>query len=308
MITSELKMVTRNTQTHLDVVFDGPAVADGSMNVRNLAPAMLAIGTLFESANNVVNGQRATINVRVRATSPGSFHILYDVIQASPQTIDASFLTTAVDLKELLVGGMVVVGGLFAAIKWVRRRKPKLNKINDQLYTLVIDGETYELPLALLRFYQDASIRRSIAEMVRPVKEQGIDRIQILDDNRLLQEVTKDDVESFDIPEAQELLLDEVHRKAFSITSLSFKEDNKWRLTDGQNTFSVSMKDAAFQRRVDNSQIAFAKGDVLLCDLRTIQWQVQDGIKTEYEVQTVISYRPARQLPLFEDNSDSTPL
>jgi len=157
----------------------------------------------------------------------------------------------------------------------------------------------------LLRLYQDAAVRRSIAELVRPIKEQGIDRFQIRDGDHLLQEVTKSDVELFDVPGTQELLLDEVRRQAFSITSLSFKEDNKWRLNDGQNTFSVSMKDVAFQRRVDNNQIAFAKGDVLLCDLRTIQWQVEEGVKTEYEVVKVVSHRPARQLSLFDDSGST---
>lgn len=294
-------------QASFDIVYDGPAVADGSMNVRDLAPAMLAVGTLFEAANNIANGQRAQVNINVRATSPGSFHILYEVIQATtPQIIDASLLTTAIQLKELLIGGMAIASGLFAIIKWVNRRKPKLNKINDELYTLVIDNETYELPLELLRLYQDASIRHALADIVHPVKEQGIDRIRIFDNKKLIQEVAKDDADAFDVPESQEQLLDEIRRQAFSIIGLSFKEENKWRLTDGENTFSVSMKDATFQRRVDNNQIAFAKGDVLICDLRTIQWQVEGGIKTEYEVVKVVNHRPARQLVLFENSEEPT--
>lgn len=300
-------MVTNNKQTHLDIIYDGPAVADGSMNVKDLAPAMLSIGTLFEAANNVTNGQRATINIKVRATSSGSFHILYEVIQAS-QTMDSTLLTTAAQMAALLVGGTTVGKCLIELIKWIRGRKPKLNKINDELYILTIDHESYELPLILLRFYQDASIRRSISEMVHPIKEQGIDRFQIREDGRLLQEVTKEDVEYFDVPGVQELLLDEVRRQVFSITSLSFKEDNKWRLTDGDNVFSVSMKDAAFQHRVDNNLISFAKGDILLCDLRTVQWQVQGGVKTEYEVVKVVTHTPARQMPLFQSNGDFTSL
>ena len=105
------------------------------------------------------------------------------------------------------------------------------------------------------------------------------------------------------LAEHQDLVLDEVRKYAFSIVSLAFKEDNKWRLTDGQNTFSVSMKDAAFQHRVDNNDVAFAKGDVLVCDLRTIQWQVEDGVRSEYEVIRVVAHRPARQLYLFEENA-----
>ena len=34
------------------------------------------------------------------------------------------------------------------------------------------------------------------------------------------------------MPEYQDLLLDEERRPAFSIVSLAFKENNKWRLTD----------------------------------------------------------------------------
>lgn len=298
-----LKMANDNKQTNLDIIYDGPAVADGSMNVKDLAPAMLSIGTLFEAANNITNGQLATINIRVRATSSGSFHILYEVVQMS-QAIDKNLLTTSAQLAALLVGGVTTTKCLIALIKWARGRKPKLNKINDELYTLTINDETYEIPLVLLRLYQDASIRQSIADMIRPVKEEGIDSFQIRGDNLLLQEVKKDEVELFDIQGTQELLLDETRRQAFSITTLSFKEENKWRLTDGQNIFSVSMNDAAFQRRVDNNQISFAKGDILLCDLRTIQWQVQSGVKTEYEVVKVVRHTPARQLSLFQ-NGDS---
>ena len=61
------------------------------------------------------------------------------------------------------------------------------------------------------------------------------------------------------------------------------------------------MKDSAFQKRVDNNQEAFAKQDVLVCDLRTIQWQAEEGVKTEYEIIKVIEHRPARQLVLFDE-------
>jgi hypothetical protein len=301
-------MNKNSSQATIDIIYDGPAVADGSMNVKDLAPAMLAVGTLFEAANNITNGQRAKVNINVRATSPGSFHILYEVVQAiTPQIVDTSLLTTAVQLKDLLIGGIIVTGSLFAIIKWVNRRKPKLIKINDELYTLEINNETYELPVQLLRLYQDASVRHAVADILHPVKEQGINRVRILENKQPIQEIAKDEVDAFDYPGTQEQLVENVSRIAFSIIGLSFKEDNKWRLTDGDNTFSVSMKDADFQRRVDNNQEAFAKGDVLICDLRTIQWQVEGGIKTEYEVVKVVNHRPARQLVLFEEGEETIP-
>ena len=35
----------------IDLSYNGPAVADGSMDVRDLAPAMLAVGTLYTVAS-----------------------------------------------------------------------------------------------------------------------------------------------------------------------------------------------------------------------------------------------------------------
>ena len=300
-------MTNDNSQAHLDMVFDGPALADGSMNVRDLAPAMMAVGSFFEAANRITNGERTSVSVNVRATSAGSFQVFFEVVQ-NLEAVDVlradigDFLTTANALKALLIGGGGLASGIFALIKWLRGRKPQLTKINESLYTFSVDGETYEVPMELLRLYQDAAVRRNIQDMVRPVKEPGIDRFMLRDAGQTIQEVTKSEVEAFDVPEYQDLLLDEERRHAFSIVSLAFKENNKWRLTDGQNTFSVSMRDDAFQRRVDNNDIAFAKGDVLVCDLRTIQWQVEDGVKSEYEVIKVVTHRPARQLSFFDEN------
>lgn len=298
-----------NSQARLDIVYDGPALSDGSMNVRDLAPAMLAIGGFFDAANRVTNGERAKVNVNVRATSASSFHILFEVAQSLEATdvlkADISdFLTTAKDLKDLLIGGSVG-GGIIWLIKLLRGRKYQVEKINEDLYKLTVNDETYEVSMQLLRVCQDVETRRNIQYMVRPVKEPGIDRFMLRESDQVVQEVTKDDVDAFDVPEHEELILDEVSRHAFSIVSLVFKENNKWRLTDGANTYSVLMKDEAFQQMVDTNSVAFAKGDVLVCDLRTIQWQVEAGVgvKTEYEVTKVVQHRTARQLSFLDEAS-----
>ena len=296
-------MTTRiDHQVQFDIVYEGPAVAEGTMNVRDLAPAMLAVGEVFESANRVANGDRATINVNVRATSQGSFEILFEVVQTAQQVgLDPDLIKDAIGIKELLIGGGGIGTGLFALMKFLRGRRPNITRVNDGLYTLRIDGETYEVPVELLRQYQDASVRNAIGRIVRPVGEPGIDQVQIRENDQVIEEVTKDHLPSFEAPASEELLLDDVRTQAVSIVSLAFKNDNKWRLTDGSNTFSVSMKDDAFRSRVDSNEVAFAKSDVLVCNLRTIQWLTGRGVKTEYEVIRVVEHRSARQLDFFGD-------
>lgn len=284
------------SQVQLDISYDGDALRDGSMNVRDLAPSMLGIGALFESANRALNGTQAEINVNVKATSAGSFHILYDVMmsQGGAPTL-ANILSTAVDMKELIFAGGI---SIFAAVKFLKGKSPKIEKVNDSLFKMTIGNQTYEVPAEWLKLYQDLNTRRAISDIVRPVKSEGIGRLEVRENNHLLERVTKEEVDSFDVPDMREPLLDEVSQKAFSVVSLAFEEDYKWRLTDGDTKYSVSMNDTSFRKRVENNEIAFAKGDVLVCELRTIQWQVEGGIKTEYEVNKVIRHMPARQLPM----------
>lgn len=303
-------MVTSNLgQAQLDLLYDGPAVVDGRMNVRDLAPAMLAVGSLFEAANSRLNGPRASVNVNVRATAAGSFHVVYEVVQSSGDQSLIDTIKTAIELKDLIVG-LSGAGGLFGLLKWTRRRKPQINQVNSGLYELTIDGETYECPIDLLTMYQDGRVRNALADIVAPVRTEGIDRFEIRENNVTVQEVTKADLDSFERPEAAEPLTDETSRKAFSILALAFKEGDKWRLSDGQGTYWVTMSDEAFQRRVDNNLVAFAKGDLLVCDLRTRQWQIQDGVKSEYEVVRVVQHRRALQFSLFDqpgvDSGDDT--
>ena len=199
-----------STQAHLNAVYEGPSLADGSMNVRDLAPALMAVGSFFDEANRIANGDHASISVNVQATSPGSFEIAFEVIQnvGATNTLQAGvgdFISTAADLKELLIGGSVTAtAGIIWLIKTLRGRTPHVEKINTALYKLTVDDETYEVPLRLLRMYRETSIRRNIEDMVKPLNESGIDKFSFREKGRTVQEVTESDVPAFAVPDSRE--------------------------------------------------------------------------------------------------------
>jgi hypothetical protein len=96
-----------------------------------------------------------------------------------------------------------------------------------------------------------------------------------------------------------ELIISDEWTAAFSVVALTFKNGNRWRLYDGQNTMSVTIEDEAFIRRVNDNEIAFAKGDLLVCRVRIDQWRTGDCLRTEYAVLDVLKHRAAaRQLAL----------
>lgn len=301
------------TTASFTVAYDGPALRDGLMDVRDLAPALLAVGQLFDAANAVLNRDEASVSVNVKATGQGSFEIDFTIVQSIASQLTSFFsgneITAAINLKEIIFGGGA---SLIWLIKILRGKSPeKVEKLSESTVKIIFEGQTFEVPMALLRLYQDLAVRAAAQKAVaEPLKKNGIDVFEVRNAEKAKEiSVSKFEVEYFTKPEIpDEILVDATKRAAFSIVSLSFKEDNKWRLYDGNTQISATVEDFDFQQRVDASQISFSKGDILLCDVRVKQKQTSHGLSTEYVVEKVIEHRPAlRQLPLDFDSDAKDP-
>lgn len=301
------------TRAAFTIAYDGPALRQGSMDVRDLAPALLAVGQLFDAANTVLNRDEARINVNVKATGQGSFEIVFEVVQTLQSQLVSFFsgetVTAALNLKELVIGGPSAIAGLIWLIKKLRGKRPdKVERISDSHVRVSINGESFDVPLALMRLYQDIAVRTAAHKVVaEPLKKDGIDTFEAREDGRPLVSVKKNEVESFDKPDLpDETLVETTRRAAFSIISLAFKDDNKWRLFDGNTQISARIEDQSFLQRVNDNQIAFAKGDILICDVAITQKRTSEGLTTEYVVEKVVEHRPGlRQLPLDLGNGTS---
>ena len=79
------------------------------MDVKDLAPALLALGALCEDANRLLNSDRAHVAVRVQAVKPGSFHVSLDIWQELKTIFTGDNVETAESVLKLL--GLIVGGG-----------------------------------------------------------------------------------------------------------------------------------------------------------------------------------------------------
>lgn len=293
------------------IAYDGPALRDGAMDVRDLAPALLAVGQLLDAANSALRDDGSQIRVQVRATEIGSFRIDLELIQSWATSMLQIFSgpspTGAANLLQIVLGTSAIGGGsLIWLVKRLRGRSPdSVAKAGQDAITITIDGESFTVQLELLRLYQSVAVREALQKMVEePLKRDGIETFEVLDsDRRVAQRVDRSESVYFARPSLpDETILEDRRRAAFSIISLAFKEDNKWRLHDGNTNISATIEDEEFLRQIDQNA-SFSKGDILICEVRIIQKRTRDGLKTDYVVEKVIKHIPAaRQLPLPTNN------
>jgi hypothetical protein len=295
-----------NNTASFTISYDGEALRTHTMDVRDLAPALLSFGQLFDESNRVLNGNKVAIKVQVKANQAGSFEIVFQATQSISSQMSAfltgDFVSSALNLKELLFSlGM----GLFLLISKLKGKTPsKITDLKNGNVRLEIDTETFDFPLNLLRLYQDISVRSAVEKALKPLENEGIDTFVVKDGGKEITRVEKPELPYFKVPETQDEKLTEKEEKAaYSIISLAFKEDNKWRLYDGQSIISATIRDEKFLNKVEENLVSFAKGDILICIVRTSQWRTSIELKTEYEVLEVKEHKPAaRQIPLdFDD-------
>jgi hypothetical protein len=89
------------------ILYDGPALELGLMDVRDLAPALVAVGDLCSRANRILNGNKANVEVHVKTGfKPGSFVVDLAVVQSvlsqAKALLVSDGITAALALAALL--------------------------------------------------------------------------------------------------------------------------------------------------------------------------------------------------------------
>ncbi len=292
------------------ISYEGDALAQHTMPVRDLAPALLALGQAFDRANELLNGDRASVSLEIRATQPGSFQVMLDLRQLLEQAASAlspDFLSDATDLKNLLLGGT----GLIGVIKYFKGRKPKEVSRTGGFVTLELEKLRLEVPLSVFALHKDRHLRENIEAVIRPVTKPGVDRVVFRQRNEVTQTVEKSDAECFsqdgEGPATSSEII--IPRQRLRVVSPDF-EKGKWRLHDGDTTHHYEIADKDFVQEVEQGSRSFRRGDVLVCQVVLTQHIDDQGGPTrlKYRVSAVLKHvTKVTTLPLTGIESEGAP-
>lgn len=305
---------TENTKKEvISIAYDGASLARGSMDVKDLAPALMAISELFQEANSTLNGNAATVVVSVRSDfKKGSFQVDLEVVVPILATLFGSaYIQNAANLATIL--GFLQNNAekpfvsLIDLIAFAKGRMPKkATKIDEETISIMFEGphhtdiEEITVTKPVGDLYVNVKAREQVQNIVKPVKAEGVDKFIIKSNDH--KTITKEELPYYETPEYEEILLDETSISYLNLVAINFKEGNQWKFTDKVNEFWAPISDSIFVQKVESNEFSFSKSDTLKVKLRKIQKQTVKGLDTSYEVIEVLDHRPAKQLKLnFEE-------
>lgn len=308
-----------NAKSKLIIAYTGPLVDDGTMDVQELGPALMALSALVNEANKVLNDDNSTIAVKVNADfKKGSFEIQLELIRTLAAQLQSLF-TPNVTMEQLIaylgLAGSVqsLVGGpnLVDVIKWVKNRViTKATKHKDGTVTLESETDHITVNVNVVNIYQSVPVRESFDKLVEPTRREGIDSFQVRadKDKTVVQSIKKEEAKCFEFDSGK---IGNVKEKVevtetdewVNILTVNF-EDLKWRFMSDENKFYAKMDDEDFIKQIDNGDQSFTKGDMLKIRRERTQIRKADGtIKNEYKVIKVLEFQKrAKEIELpFED-------
>ncbi len=289
------------------IAFEGKPFDDGEIDIRDLAPALLALGEIVQSANKALNGDRADARLKVKATRESCFEAvlaldvswltdMLDVVASHPDR-----MTAAKELIELVFkaggGAGAATIGVVQALKFIRGKKPEKIDETASGVSITVNNTTIQMEPKAFQLLQDKTTRENIEKFGnKTLGIEGLDSIRIdggADDEPL--SIESRDVSALRIPEPGE---DETETNVDHVTlwlrllTPQFEDGYKWRFSDGgERRFMAEMEDTTFLNPVLAGDVTMSANDTLRCRLREEQ-EIRGGnlTKTVY-VEEVLEHR-----------------
>ncbi len=302
-----------DTMRKARIAYTGPALLDGEMDIRELAPALLAFGDLVEAIHQAIGiKQEVRISLNADSIRRGSFDL---TMFLHPKTVleQAKILAGMADesglaaLMDILGWAKDAGKGIFSLLKFLGGRSPsKVEPTTDGSMMLILpNGEKFVTSADVLKVYKDAKCREYIEAVVHPVERDGIDGFEIRDpdvpdNNKPIERVEKSDVPAFLAPHVEDATIETQEQEMFARLIAPNFADGKWKFDSGEHPFFADILDKSFLKKVESGEMFFRRGDMLRVRFYIHQTLHNGKLSNTYIITKVLGLQhPPEQMNLF---------
>ncbi|MGH6791369.1 MAG: hypothetical protein ACRECF_01330 [Methyloceanibacter sp.] len=325
MVTTDRADMSREA---FQVAYGGPTDAH-SMDVQDLAPALVAFGRLIREANARINGKKAKVRVIVTSDFEHKcFNISFEVLQTILHQVASFFTSEEVKTARQILVDLGIIGGstglgLLGFLRWKKDRKVTQIKDSDVQGVVIVQigaGNVAEVNRNALTLAESPKIRVALEGTLAPLGTENVSRITFKDDRGA--EVASYDeadareiVAAFDLPTIADVPDEEEEPDYITawlrVYSPVFDEKaDKWRVLYGDHPVYADISETSIAKD------AITRGGSFVNDLYKVQMGVTQhfteagSIRPEYKIIEVLDFRPAPQQShlLLEREEKSSPL
>lgn len=265
--------------------YDGPALEEHRMDVRDLAPALMGLADAMQAAGKLADPD-VQVRLDIKANNEGSFEI--EMLLNAVQNAGLFFAGAAATMvaNGITIGGAIsrAVLGAIAIASRVAQHGGKPKKVADLPDGTTVrieypNGTTFEAGNMDWVIFENGRAMAGIEKVVEPLKAGQIDSLTVRADGEEAT-VLESEREGFSSRFREEVLSDNDARMVLEVIEPNFREGT-WRVSDGTTTYSVDIEDADFLARVESGEVRFGNGDSLIATVQVIQRRVNVNLRTD---------------------------
>lgn len=294
------------------VTYDGPAITDGAMNVRDFASSVLALADAYQEAARVLWPERSEPPlIEIRATQPGSFDVILALMDPGGimSILAGSHATAAVN-------GVTLAGLVPKALELLKRAAGRpISQISEQDEQGNIDvrigdnnsGTTVNISNSTINLIDSPRFRKAASDIVRPVDGEHINELTVASGGQTVELHTEDSV-FIQNPAPLEIVRSDTTVWLEILTPQIGTPEKAWRFREDQAAeYSAQITDESFLERVEDGLIEFSRGSRIKCQMTTDQTVDARGQRSKRTITEVLAFQqsPASQLTIFRDAHDA---
>ena len=293
------------------VAYGGPGDPH-TMDVQDLAPALVAFGRLVREANAQINGKRATVRLLVTSDFEHKcFNISFEVLQSILDHVVGFLKSDEVKTAREILGDLGFLGsasglGLIGYLK-LKKGKPAAEIRDSDSQGVVIvqmgDGNVANVSRNALKLAESPKIRAALEATLAPLGTESVSRIAFKEENGI--EIAAYDaadaaeiISGFDVGLMDDFSVEESDPDTITawlrVYSPVFDEKaEKWRFFYGDHPIYADISETSIGRD------AILRGASFINDLYKVKMEVTQHLtkggnqRLEYKIIEVLDFRLA---------------